>query len=845
MSKRDPEPAGSFRIAGRVVGPNGVTVAGADVSIDSIPRREAVSSADGTFVFEKLISRSYEIRAKAGELIGGPQMFRPTANSAPVVISLREGAHIFVTVVDAANAPVVNAEVRIVGEDAIAVTDEKGEAKVTTHPGWVALEATAENRAPRRVHMPLGSTARITIVLHEGFAVSGRVVDEERKPIANARIHAVQSSSMLATSEEEGEAAATDSTGAFTISSAVGMHSFVAIDDEHAPAATPVFDIDRAIAGLEIVMKRGAVYAGSVVDQDGKPVTAARVYCDSMGPLGPRRSSTTTDAKGMFEIRGLPRTVAMAYATSEKGTSDEAMVELTTEPERGDQRLVVSSAGDTSSVISGVVVDDAGAPVPDLQVNVALRRRMDSAMNQGGVDPSAATSTRTDSNGQFSIADLTPGEYGLWPGAFAPQPFPIEAAQYALASMDRSWFMTTAKTGEKNVRLVMSRTGSIKGRVVFADTGESVSELTVRLEPSHDHDFGTSGTRGVIDLHDLRTGTFALRVSGPDFLMTGKKDVRVEPGKTTDIGTLTVERGRIVRGRVVDGAGHPVPGARVMLGHIAVYGGLGRFDAPYYDHQGAVTDASGTFSISGVETKAVGTPGIVAGADHPSYGRSLPVAIPAGVEPPPITLTLLECGSIAGRVTKNGKPVSHVMIGAGWPEYGVAETNEDGEFVLSRLPAGPVVLRFHLSTELSGVHQRTVNVEAGKRTDVTVDIPTGTIKLAVTVKPKPGHEVAGAKLFLVLGTATFDTYAQLSARLFPVASWEGDPNRPATFERIVPGDYTVCTMPLAWSPSDDKQMKRVRRDRAAVKVYCTPVRVQPAPLEQMLAVEVPAMAPLP
>lgn len=118
------------------------------------------------------------------------------------------------------------------------------------------------------------------------------------------------------------------------------------------------------------------------------------------------------------------------------------------------------------------------------------------------------------------------------------------------------------------------------------------------------------------------------------------------------------------------------------------------------------------------------------------------------------------------------------------------------------------------------------------------------------MNPKAGADVAGALLFLFSGAVTFENYAQLSARLFPesqgLARWEGDPSRPARFERVVPGDYTVCTIPLAWSPNDQKLMKRVHSgDRTSVRVYCAPVHVAAAPEEQTLTVEVPSMAPPP
>ena len=51
----------------------------------------------------------------------------------------------------------------------------------------------------------------------------------------------------------------------------------------------------------------------------------------------------------------------------------------------------------------------------------------------------------------------------------------------------------------------------------------------------------------------------------------------------------------------------------------------------------------GAFSIvGGIETKSQGVFPLVVGADHSTYGRSLPVAIPAGTQdPPPVTLTFV------------------------------------------------------------------------------------------------------------------------------------------------------------------------------------------------------------
>jgi Carboxypeptidase regulatory-like domain len=66
MSHRRSEPAGSLRLAGRVVDATGQGVASARVWIDSLPVHTVTSDRDGMFELESLLSRSYEVRAQAG-----------------------------------------------------------------------------------------------------------------------------------------------------------------------------------------------------------------------------------------------------------------------------------------------------------------------------------------------------------------------------------------------------------------------------------------------------------------------------------------------------------------------------------------------------------------------------------------------------------------------------------------------------------------------------------------------------------------------------------------------------------------------------------------------------------
>jgi hypothetical protein len=107
------------------------------------------------------------------------------------------------------------------------------------------------------------------------------------------------------------------------------------------------------------------------------------------------------------------------------------------------------------------------------------------------------------------------------------------------------------------------------------------------------------------------------------------RGVRVEPGETVDVGTVTALPGRQVIGRVLDSAGVPVPDARVKL-VVQPADGLGGDFAALLGLRSTSTDETGAFAIGGAPEN-VGEPlnALVAFAWHPDHGTSSPVRITA------------------------------------------------------------------------------------------------------------------------------------------------------------------------------------------------------------------------
>ena len=66
------DPEGSLRIEGQVLTSDQLPVGGAIVSIDSRPPRFTTSEEDGSFAFDKLVGKPYDLVARSKEGVAGP-----------------------------------------------------------------------------------------------------------------------------------------------------------------------------------------------------------------------------------------------------------------------------------------------------------------------------------------------------------------------------------------------------------------------------------------------------------------------------------------------------------------------------------------------------------------------------------------------------------------------------------------------------------------------------------------------------------------------------------------------------------------------------------------------------
>ena len=837
----DDDPAGILRLEGQVIDASDAPVAGATVVISSNPERTTTTEDDGSFGFDGLVGRPYQVAARAPAGVAGPVTTRLTQDSEPVVLKLRPASSVTVEVVDDAGKPVDGATIELRGLDTQVATTAAGKVTIApVIPGWYQLAAWAPGFARSYTWLEVqGDATAARVALRRGAAVAGRVVDSAGAPVAGARVTFGGASDWSVQIDARRDGQLTGADGRFRFDAiAAGSVRFDAHHPDHAPASSAIVTLDGVtpVEDVEIVVPDGATISGKVVDDKGAPVASARVRIGVAGAgfvSGPPRQVFSDDGGG-FTVRGLPMRALEAAAVSDAGASATVPIDASG-GDVGGVELVI----DVTGAISGVVVDPAGEPIEGVQVSAGPDFRT------GGGDDFSSWRLRgfpealTDAGGKFTLSGLAAGQYRV-----------------RASRSDRrrggggpgfggaSGTSVTAKAGDKDVTITLPVDGGIEGKIAF-DDGTIPKSFTIQIAFEQEP-FAT--TDGVFQVDDISPGDYEVDIRGTGFEPKTIK-AKVESGKLADLGTIMVRKGRTIQGVVVAG-GAPVAGATVFAG-IQIFGNgtsnKAQFGGPPGGEQTkeATTDEQGRFTISGF-----GRRDVYLVAEHDSRGRSSAVRLPAG-DPAEqdLTIALMPFGSMTGTVKDGdqiaeGQIVSVQSTTAPGVMYGVA-SGSDGVFRLDRL--APDSYKVSAMTGMNpmrgmGFFSKTVQVEGGKETRVDVTIERGTISLAAKAHAA-GDVPVGGMGWIVSGVIAARNGKELQLKL--AAHGDSFSNftimmtgQSAVFRELVAGSYTVCLLPLPTGIQGQAAMGYAMRHGDELPAFCKPVAVAEAPAEQSMVIEV-------
>ncbi|MBA3461623.1 MAG: carboxypeptidase regulatory-like domain-containing protein, partial [Deltaproteobacteria bacterium] len=392
-----------------------------------------------------------------------------------------------------------------------------------------------------------------------------------------------------------------------------------------------------------------------------------------------------------------------------------------------------------------------------------------------------------------------------------------------------------AQTGTKDLRIVLEPEGAVKGKVAFAD-GKAPDAYTVAVGMQQQ-----AFTTDEFTLDSLApVKKVELSVRGPGF-QTRLLEVTIEPGKTTDVGTITVEKGRGLAGLVL-ADGKPVPGANVYAGRMIF--GTGSSNTAQMMNPMArgmketTTGPDGTFTMSGF-----GSGDIAIVAEHASIGRSkamrLPTEMPGQTE---LTLELQAFGALSGVLRQGGKPAEGVFVSAQSTTtpgalYNVA-SGPDGTYRFDKLAPDTYKVSATLGMPMMGMkfYSKQITVPPGKEVTIDLAVEPGAVTLTVTPKPKAG-ELGVASVWLTTGVIAVKTSAELGLKMAAAGPGASQwiiirSGEPAVFKEVAPGQYSACVAPF---PAEVKGMAAMgygERHGDKLPAYCKSINVGSAPSAQ-------------
>ena len=758
------------------------------------------AGADGAFRLDGLPSRKGRVVADAGD-DGWAESgaVAPGASAPAVALSLAPPASLEGKTLNAETlrpVPRVKLTFRVAGATRVERSAPDGKYRVRgLRPGEIDVTADEPRHVPwmrDRVKLSRGETKLLDVPLTLGATLTGRVVDDSGRPVAEAKGSAGRSlggvAGFLAGLRGGKPAFRTRQDGTFTAGRlAPGENQNVAVTHpEYERSVLGGVDLapGGTKAGLVFTLRRGLAIAGSVRDAEGKPIPAAEIALSQslsvrtsrggsravMNVLGgaPDAPRGKSGADGRFELRGVAP---------------------------GDYTLRVKATGWATEAVDPVKVTRDGAvpPVdvvlaPGAAISGTVRRRtgggVEGAFVLARVQGASAAPARpglenpaTGPDGSFVLDGLRGGAtYDLQVflgGGLGPGP----AQKGILAPSD-------------GVEIAVAGTGRIEGSAVDAKTGQPLAAFDVSYEPERGGGMvfriarragvGASGAGqrlhvesedGRFALEDVPAGRWSVVVEAKGYQVARAGGVTVEEATTTDGVEVKVPAGTVLKGRVVDArSGRPVVEANVVAtsaGAPGAFPGLAGLDAG-----GLLTDADGRFEVEGL------APGKVSlRVDHVDYeDRSETVELKEGGSA--VEVALSRGGALGGTVlTASRQPAAGADVtlqvsGEGGFARGPlgggsqsAVTDASGRFRFDHLSAG----RYSVAAQLSGQasEPQPAVLTAGDSNDGLVLVLAGGATLRGLVSGLPDAQRAG-----VLVSANGPQQYSASARTGPDGHFE-------------------------------------------------------------------------
>ncbi len=328
-------------------------------------------------------------------------------------------------------------------------------------------------------------------------------------------------------------------------------------------------------------------------------------------------------------------------AAPETGAAESIKVPVLSQPES--TPLVASSAFGPVGSVSGMVVNQLGEPVPDVRITIFQSENALIGGNFPGTRKRVDTETYSDAAGNFTLADIPRKKAYLLVG---------EHELYAKSESPH--FRVRKNVETSGVTLTMLKGATVQGTVVEVNSGpipgarvEMFDTLETVFKKPEDHRpwkvVFTDGA-GSFAFEHVSGTSYKVRVTSEGYESQSRTVSNALEGQAKD-ETMAFElnRGKALEGRVVDGDGNPVEGARLEATSLT---------KEYQGSAVAISDANGYYLLDGMGDNYYQLRVTCAGYSDVTRPR---IHITAGT----ILVTMYKRGQVEGWVTTvAGQPVA-------------------------------------------------------------------------------------------------------------------------------------------------------------------------------------------
>ena len=532
------------------------------------------TATDGTFtlrVREGLYDLAFQRSGFSTHILRGQQV---NASTKPIAVTLDPSVEITGRVVRG-STPLAGAMVLAAapgsGDTSSTITAADGSFTLPDLTAGPLMLVVNKSDEMAQTMKPVTAPAKdVVIELPSVSRVSGRVVDKAtNKPITTfeAGVTIPRGGGMMVTMPPMMQTFTSDD-GSFTLDNVpVGQTQIVASAAGYTMSrVSTTVEEGKAVTNLEIALQAGGKLTGHVTGPDGAPLAGVVIRPEMMGTRGmmrpPTNESATTDANGEYSLDSLEpgdHTFTFTYASMPPVSKSVTLSDKET-------RLDVQFTNGVRA--AGVVVTDAGVPVPDALVRA-------SSAAEG---PMNASSTRTDASGGFVIEGLAPGHYT----------FAATKSGYAEGIVHDVDIASGAP-----VRVTMKSGGVILGHVTGV-SGSELAQTNVYASSASGNASAPVDSGGNYRIEGAPVGTVRVQANVQMGMAGGRtsapKMVQVDTGSTVQ-ADLEFQSDTVVRGRVTR-AGVALDGSMVAF--------LPR-DGKAQTNARTTTGSDGSYTVTGLE----------------------------------------------------------------------------------------------------------------------------------------------------------------------------------------------------------------------------------------------------